>query len=575
MLIERSGTQYRITGQHVIDYFPSMPAGSIGEITSKVDNNSNETQLTLADTANIGEFTAGDAVRMVDEDGNVASYTPQTSALSSVSTTNYSGTITATSYSFLYNQPFSYGSLSNVFNRAYLSTGGTTNGYGVTPSLSHNSSTQYRWHKYTFSSAITVQDSFMMDIYDGGFSAGSPSLGFIDTNGNETLTTLQQADVISTSALGDFSGNRYAIPNLPPGTQITAVKYQISPLGPKSTKRCIDRVYALIHDGMVLTDGIHKLNFASPNSELSLFQEGSIVNGINSTITASYNWSNGGRSGPTGTHNLTNSFDGNVNTWGMLSDSVTSSSSNKAIVGHWEVNEPVYVNARRSQLWVPPGADLEFKIKTSGQAGFIQVYDIAGNMLVEYDAQPARTATITYSQAAGYWLQRISGGRDAYTSGRQTIELAYVKVDGTMLVNGTNRGSAEVQMVDTTNNAMYVNIGDFSTPNTVSAEPVSGSGNYSSSSGSVITVTNSNLKWVTNSNRLSQDFYVKVASTVNGLAYARALAESTALPWSSSTGYLEGDFVTHNGYYWRALEYNVNVTPNAGNFEEWLGFGSI
>jgi hypothetical protein len=525
--------------------------------------------LTLASDTNLDTFTIGDAINMVDSDGNVVNYGPQTSALTSVTETDYTNTIVATSFTNLSDQSFSYGSLSNVFNRAYDSRGFTSNGYGIAPNVSHNSANAYRWHLYTFPSPITVRESFMMDIYDGNYVEGQASLGFIDSEGNETLTQLAVEDRIITN----FSGDRYVIPNLAPGTVITAVKYQIDPLGPKASKRCIDLVYALIHDGLVLTDGIRKLNFASPNPELSLFKEGSIVNGINTTINTSYDWSTGWRINNTGIGNLTNSFDGDVNTWGMLMDS-TNVGASKPITANWDVKESPYTNHRQSQLYVRPGAELEFKIKTNGLTGEINIYKITNeyststNLLATYDAKPARTETIIYTQPEGYWLLGISGSRGSSTSGRATIELAYVKIDGVMLVDGTNRASAEVQKVDLADNCMYVNNGDFSPPNTVSAEGLSGTGNFNGYSGNIVNVANSNQEWVADPNH-----FIKSASTRTGLAILRTKAIAQAQAWSANTNYESEQLVKHNGRYWLALSASYANSPDETDTSDWFDLG--
>jgi len=522
-------------------------------------NGVNESTLTLASDTNLELFTVGDKINMVDSDGNVVYYGPQTSAVTSVTETDYTNTIVATSYTFQSDQDFSVGSLSNVFNREYDSRGFTSNGYGIAPNLSHPSANPYRWHLYTFPSPITVQESFMMDIYDGNYVEGQASLGFIDSEGNETLTNLAVEDRIITN----FSGYRYAIPGLAPGTVITAVKYRIDPLGPKSSKRCIDLVYALIHDGLVLTDGIKKLNFASPNPDLSLFKEGTIVNGINTPINTSYNWSTGWRINNTGIGNLTNSFDGDVNTWGMLMDS-TNVGAGKPITGYWDVKESPYINNRRSQIYVRPGAEIEFKIKTNGLTGEIKIFEITGeyesstNLLATYDAKPARTETIIYTQPEGYWLQGISGNRGSNTSGRATIELAYMKIDGVMLVDGTDRATAEVQTVDLADNCMYVNNGDFSPPNTVSAEGVSGTGNFNGYSGNIVDVINSNQEWVADPNH-----FIKPASTRTGLAILRTKAVAAATEIAQSVSEIpEGSFaIVKNNYWFRDEDNLIDLGP--------------
>lgn len=82
MLVERSGVSYKVTGQQIIDYFPTLPSGVAGFI----DNSSSST-LTLDSNTNLSDFVNGDALTMVDSNGSAASYTPQTNAVSNVSST--------------------------------------------------------------------------------------------------------------------------------------------------------------------------------------------------------------------------------------------------------------------------------------------------------------------------------------------------------------------------------------------------------------------------------------------------------------------------------------------------------
>ena len=82
MMVERDGVSYKVTGQQLIDYFPSVPAGAAGPILGV-----SPTQLVLDADTNLDQFSNGDAIHMVDNTGEPASYTPQTNAVSSVVTT--------------------------------------------------------------------------------------------------------------------------------------------------------------------------------------------------------------------------------------------------------------------------------------------------------------------------------------------------------------------------------------------------------------------------------------------------------------------------------------------------------
>ena len=81
MMVERSGVSYKVTGQQIIDYFPTLPSGVAGFI-----DESTSSTLTLDSNTNLSDFVNGDAITMVDNTGASASYTPQTNSVSSVAT---------------------------------------------------------------------------------------------------------------------------------------------------------------------------------------------------------------------------------------------------------------------------------------------------------------------------------------------------------------------------------------------------------------------------------------------------------------------------------------------------------
>ena len=80
MMVERNDVTYKVTGQQVIDYFPSLPAGLSGPITESGVKN----QLILQSNANLSDFVQGDALVMVDVDGNPTTYTPVSSTITNV-----------------------------------------------------------------------------------------------------------------------------------------------------------------------------------------------------------------------------------------------------------------------------------------------------------------------------------------------------------------------------------------------------------------------------------------------------------------------------------------------------------
>ena len=80
MLVNRGGASFKATGAEVQTLFPQGPAGGTDVITDVVDSGSTST-LTLASDKNLNTFTPGDAIKMVDTNGDTAAYVPITSAL--------------------------------------------------------------------------------------------------------------------------------------------------------------------------------------------------------------------------------------------------------------------------------------------------------------------------------------------------------------------------------------------------------------------------------------------------------------------------------------------------------------
>ena len=96
MMVERSGTSYKVNGTKVLDYFPSGPAGATGQINDAhpvpITNGSTGTHnLTVASLAS-PNFADNEAIRMVDSDGDTASYIPVTSTITNVDASSPSAT---------------------------------------------------------------------------------------------------------------------------------------------------------------------------------------------------------------------------------------------------------------------------------------------------------------------------------------------------------------------------------------------------------------------------------------------------------------------------------------------------
>ena len=88
MMVERAGVSYKVNGQQIIDYFPSVPADQTDQINlSEVAMNmpfTKEQTFELGSAANLDNFVVGDALVMIDEEGDVVTHMNETSTITNV-----------------------------------------------------------------------------------------------------------------------------------------------------------------------------------------------------------------------------------------------------------------------------------------------------------------------------------------------------------------------------------------------------------------------------------------------------------------------------------------------------------
>ena len=88
MMIERAGVSYKVTGEQINEYFPSVPAGETDQInSSEVAMNmpfTKEQTFVLASSANLDDFIVGDALVMTNVNGDVVSHLNETSTITNV-----------------------------------------------------------------------------------------------------------------------------------------------------------------------------------------------------------------------------------------------------------------------------------------------------------------------------------------------------------------------------------------------------------------------------------------------------------------------------------------------------------
>ena len=99
--------------------------------------------------------------------------------------------------------------------------------------------------------------------------------------------------------------------------------------------------------------------------------------------------------------------------------------------------------------------------------------------------------------------------------------------------------------------------------------------NFDGNTGVVVDVSNSNQQWISNDNRLGEEFFIKAASTRSGLAVLRTKAIAASAAWVSETSYNVMNFVQHDGRYWVARADNSAITPATASATTWIDLGAI
>lgn len=241
MMVERAGVSYKVTGQQVIDYFPSVPAGAAGPVTDSTVPG----QLTLASDANLDQFIPGDAIHMVDATGSTASYTPQTNAISAVSSA-VTYDLSVTSSDFTQNPPV------NLCN----GTGGQVETPRVTGSK------QYAAWDFGRGSGDLAGGSFSMYISNGSSSSYKSARMQMASDGNGNYVQ-------------DFT--------IGPG------QYHTFNSGFPSVYQFWITVYDALNEQIIISDfrgggqlidkpkSVPELQFSSGNSDLKFFQKNDIV----------------------------------------------------------------------------------------------------------------------------------------------------------------------------------------------------------------------------------------------------------------------------------------------------------
>ncbi len=473
-----------------------------------------ESTLTLAAEDNLELFTTGDAIRMVNEDGDVASYTPVTSAITNVGFVPYWNTSRNWT-----NSMSGFSAPQKAFN-GVDDEGASAGGVGT---LNLSSSPL----SYSNKVEVYANSSYQVSInLNNGQAVYANNSGWTTVvEGSGTINTLEFSDPFFTAIIE--------------GIRVDGL--------------------LLVDSGTTGDPGSGNiLTFASPNNDLKYFQDQEFLAGVSVTGSTVGTYKDG--VGVTDPNILITVSSLKLSGERIAGDQYLGFSSSTDDSSIMTFPTPL---TSSSNIWVHA-----FKDNNGGEL-YVNVgypdetlVTVSGNS-VWYPFDTGRSTIYNFQYRAG-------AGTPASYSGLQ-----YFSTNNDVTGKFTTENNTVVVSTDLANNQMVVNNGTWAVNGTVTGEPRSGTGNFDGNTGVVIGVSNSNQQWIGADNRLGEAFYIKPASTVNGLATARSLAEANALSWSSSESYLEGDWVIYGGYYWRAMEYNINVAPSSANFEEWLGFGPI
>mgnify|MGYP003677579488 CR=1 FL=1 len=539
MLIERSGVSYKVTGQQIIDYFPTVPAGSAGPI--------------------------------LDVGASVGPLEPST--LTPIPSPNV----------FQSCPPF---------NTAYSST------------LSLTSLTT----SFTFDGAWDM--SSVAKYRGGAYDAGVPiTLTFTDANGRSQSTT----DTTAAGYAGEHSltGIDFSVP-------ITMITITVA-----SAPGWIWGFYDSSDQGVnypTETQSVTALLTLGGTTNLNLFTAGDAINMVDSDgDVASYtpvtstitSISGGGTSDTILTFASPNQdlklFGPGTKVQTEVYVVSTDTSTNTMVVdgGSWSNGTPVA--GQDIEPWLQ-GATSTGPVPYSGSGGFTNMFDGVLETNADHATMPWYTGggssfngdsflyfnppitSVSKVQFWGYLMDSFTGGYPStcvlidgngteHSSGlpmyRQNENVAVLgteitPVNGIVTIKVSSLGNAGYIAGVYFDGALAV-FGE-----TVVTGPVrSGAGNFLSNNGAVVNVSNSNGGWITNDNRLGEEFFIKAASTQVGMGALRTQAIAASAAWSSATSYASLGLVQHNGRYWAAISSNSNVTPETASAATWIDLGAI
>ena len=507
--------------------------------------------LTLGSTTNLDLFTEGDAINMVDEDGNVASYTPVTSTISNVtsslpdSITGQSGnTYSATEGGISYKlAPSNIGY--NWTNAESASVVGT----GFTGGSTGTGYTNYSDDEITITFSPSVPASFIGYVRCGGYSSGDTVTVQINDEPSQNFVTQ-----------GAYAGTPFTLQRSAPSPNINKIK--------------------------ITTTGVRIVNFYNSDQEVSLFDRTTLTFTSNNKDLKYFSDNDPVQEG----QGLPAQIWSNYVNSSTLSQGVATNLFNGAGFGQgYQNNNGIVTRLKPTVVFNPP---LAFPGGSIGFLAYGTNGPTNGELVINgttYNVPINGGNTATWGDVGVPPGNLTSMGVGLTSVGWNGIRLNYtVMIDG----QGTETNDVITTSVDIAGNSMRTSggswkgadgSGDADGDTVVTGPAKSGTANFeavgykvgSGDDSPFVTTTNSNTQWIDNNNRLNKEFFIKAASTRTGLAIMRTKAIAQAQAWVADAGYESNQLVKHNGRYWLALSSSTGNSPDTADLLTWFDLGAI
>jgi hypothetical protein len=546
MLVERSGVSYKVSGSEVQNYFPSGPAGATGVITDShttpITNGSTGTHdLTVASLAT-PNFADNESIRMVDSNGDTASYVPVTSTIESVGLIPAPTSITYKVYKPTYTDC-----------RTLAYTDGTdeqTLAPGIRPTIDGT------FHAYFYKFDVDQ----IANIKEGDPNILYFSFWYSDTGAANTWTfdRIDDSKSDGKTAFATKAAKYWIILRVPMNTS--------TPWRP-SNDAMVSNKYAVVDNppGALLA-------FADPCPDLKFFQPGDVVQGTPTypfqTDDLENNVAGKPVSDPKQAYNgdLTDGCLGGQDTtwlrWNLGSYNLNVSAGD--VVRVYLRNQYVQSanNIGTTNLKFTDSSNLSLSGATGTSPVEYVEYNITSDKTIlyieTYTTQPSQRQPAISGLAINGVV--LIGDEFADQAGQVKV-ISRDPAARTMVVDGgawtgddgTNSGDAADRETEVTGP---------SKSGTAKCDGVPANTTFS--------IKDSNGEWIDNTNRLGENFYVKNGTGRVSIQRLLEVAIAEATTWAAETGYAEGSFVEHNGEYWYALSSSYGNSPDDNDSFDWL-----